>query len=315
MQRLVDWFWRRRPGAIDASYKVFTRRFDREVTSDKLHRVLGRPSPRVAAGLDEAWESFQGALLGWRTRCELAALNAGAAVRATVSEEVRAGAVVAILMDQSGSMRGQKMLLAAAAADVTQDFIRQLGCKVEVLGFTTTSWRGGLSRRLWKSRFKPPNPGRLCDLLHVIYQSADDMRASGRGFGFKPMLRPDLPKENVDGEALEWAASRLLARPEKRKFLVVLSDGAPVDDATLSANGLDYLDRHLKEVVAHLESDPRLEVAAVGIGFDARDYYARAVSVQAIEDIGTSVITLVRDMLMGKAEGEDPQSPSAPSMG
>lgn len=209
-------------------------------------------------------------------------------------------AVVALLLDQSGSMRGQSMLL-AAAADVSQDFLAHLGCRVEILGFTTVSWHGGRARRRWAWRFKPRLPGRLCELLHIIYRNADDQKASTGSWSFRSMLRPDLPKENVDSEALEWAAARLRARPEGRKIIVVVSDGAPVDDATLLANDPEFLDRHLRAVIRGIAEAGDIELAAVGIGFDVSRYYARSAVIQTAEDLGTALIGVLRETLIRRS--------------
>jgi cobaltochelatase CobT len=201
-----------------------------------------------------------------------------------------ADTAVSILVDQSGSMRGQSMLLAAASCDIAQDFLAHLGIAVEVLGFTTVRWRGGRSRERWTRSGRPPAPGRLCDLLHIIYRHAGDARASTGSWAFRTMLRPDLPKENVDGEAVSWAVSRLRSRPQTRKLLVVLSDGAPVDDSTLAANDFGYLDRHLREVVHAIEDAGDVRMVSVGIGFDPSRYYAASSVVTTSEDLGKSLI-------------------------
>jgi cobaltochelatase CobT len=194
------------------------------------------------------------------------------------------------------------VLLAAAAADVAHDFLTLLGCSVEVLGFTTASWRGGQSRQRWLRRFRPRAPGRLCDLLHVVYRSAEDPVAAS----LTPMLRPGLLKENVDGEALLWAASRLRSASRARRVLLVMSDGAPVDDSTLSANDLSYLDRHLKSVVAELEASDDVRLAALGIGYDVSRYYSCFATVRTPEDLGVAMVGLLERTLLSEAT-----SPSA----
>jgi cobaltochelatase CobT len=196
-------------------------------------------------------------------------------------------------------MRGQKMLFAAATADVAREFLVTLGVRCEVLGFTTVRWWGGKSRRRWNWRFRrPPQPGRLNDLLHVIFNDADDLRASTGGPELKQMLRHDLPKENIDGEAIEWASNRLLSRPESRKLLVVLSDGAPVDDSTLLANGLTYLVDHLREVVEKIHGEALIEAAALGIGYAAHDFYKVSAHVEAPTDLGEALVRLLERMLL-----------------
>jgi cobaltochelatase CobT len=284
-------------GEESLDYRAYTKAFDRVVAADALDSVLGYLTATQAAALDEAWGLFQNGLTGWKTKVHLEALDAAQQLRRSTTDDERADTVISILIDQSGSMRGQTMLLAAAAADIAQDFLRHIGCKVEVLGFTTTSWRGGRPRKRWHWRLKPRRPGRLCELLHIIYRSADDERASTASWNFRAMLRPDLPKENVDGEALEWAADRLKSRPERKKILVVLSDGAPVDDATLTANGQNYLERHLRAVISSLMSAGEIELGAIGIGFEVSRYYANSSVVQTAEDLGKELITFLAGML------------------
>jgi len=288
-----------RPGEDD--YRVYTRDFDRVVAGERLGEVLGPLSPSQTAALDEAWEAFQSGLAGWKTNLHMAALEAAERLR-SVTPERRADTVVTLLVDQSGSMRGQAMLMAAAAVDVARNFLAHLGCRVEVLGFTTVSWHGGRARRRWVWRWRRPRqPGRLCELLHIVYAHADDRRAGAGRSNFRAMLRPDLPKENVDGEALEWAAGRLRARPEPRKILVVLSDGAPVDDATLGANGASYLDRHLRAVIQTIEVAGDIQLAAIGIGFDVGRYYARASLIRTPGDLGGELIGVLEGVLGGEA--------------
>lgn len=286
-------------------YKIYTRAFDRVVKAEDLGEVLGPLSPAQTAVLDEAWAEFQNGLAGWKTKVHVAALEAADRVRAKLSAQERADTVVSILVDQSGSMRGQAMLLAAAAADVGHNFLIHLSCRVEVLGFTTASWRGGPPRRRWLWRLMyPRRPGRICELLHIIYADAEDQRAGTGNWNYRAMLRPDLPKENVDGEALEWAAARLRARPERRKILVVLSDGAPVDDATLAANGADYLDRHLRLVVDAIEQSGDIELVAIGIGFDVGRYYTNSKVVQTPKDLGAALVGQLEETLGNRSAPE-----------
>lgn len=300
MKRVIDRIarWLRPEPGEASTYRVYTRDFDVVVEASGLDGVLGRLSPTDQAALEEAWGVFSGALQGWRTRQHVKALEAASRIKDAVDSPALADTTVALLIDQSGSMRGQSMLLAAATADVVQDFLRHLGCSVEVLGFTTVRWKGGEARKRWLSRGRRRNPGRLCDLLHVVYRPADDSRASTGGWSFKAMLRPDLPKENVDGEAVEWAASRLRARPERRKVLLVISDGAPVDDSTLMENDPDILARHLLHVVAGIQAKGDIQLGAAGIGFDVGRYYARAATVEVPEDIGSAVIGLLEQLLL-----------------
>ena len=196
-------------------------------------------------------------------------------------------------------MRGQNMLLLAAACDIGQNFLVHLGVRTEVLGFTTLRWKGGESRRLWKRRGGRPLPGRLCDLLHIIYRSAEDRRASTGGKNFKQMLRPDLPKENVDGEAIEWAVGRLMRMPARRRTLVVFSDGVPADDSTLIANDAAYLDRHLREVIGRIEHAGDIKLVGVGIGFDTAAYYRTSSMISSVDDLGSRLIEILENAIRG----------------
>ena len=193
--------------------------------------------------------------------------------------------VVTLLLDNSGSMRGRPITVAATCADILARTLERCGVKVEILGFTTKAWKGGTARETWLADGKPANPGRLNDLRHIVYKSADSpWRRARRNLGL--MMREGLLKENIDGEALEWAHERLLARPEQRKILMMISDGAPVDDSTLSVNPGTYLERHLREVIAHIETRSPVELLAIGIGHDVTRYYARAVTITDAEELG-----------------------------
>ena len=193
--------------------------------------------------------------------------------------------VVTLLLDNSGSMRGRPIMVAALCADILARTLERCGVKVEILGFTTKAWKGGLSREDWVKAGKPPAPGRLNDLRHIIYKSADaPWRRARRNLGL--MMREGLLKENIDGEALLWAHERLMARPEQRRILMVISDGAPVDDSTLSVNVGNYLERHLREVITWLEDKSAVELIAIGIGHDVTRYYKRAVTIVDAEQLG-----------------------------
>ncbi len=193
--------------------------------------------------------------------------------------------VVSLLIDNSGSMRGRPISVAAMSADILARTLERCGVRVEILGFTTKAWKGGQSRERWLSDGKPANPGRLNDLRHIIYKAADiPWRRARRSLGL--MLREGLLKENIDGEALLWAHSRLSGRHEQRKILMVISDGAPVDDSTLSVNSGNYLERHLREVIANIEQREEVELTAIGIGHDVTRYYARAVTIMDAEQLG-----------------------------
>ncbi|CAA2157607.1 Aerobic cobaltochelatase subunit CobT [Methylobacterium brachiatum] len=193
--------------------------------------------------------------------------------------------VVTLLLDNSGSMRGRPITVAATCADILARTLERCGVKVEILGFTTRAWKGGQSREAWLAAGKPPNPGRLNDLRHIVYKSADaPWRRARKNLGL--MMREGLLKENIDGEALDWAHKRLLGRPEQRKILMVISDGAPVDDSTLSVNAGNYLERHLRWMIEEIETHSPVELLAIGIGHDVTRYYRRAVTIIDAEELG-----------------------------
>jgi cobaltochelatase CobT len=203
--------------------------------------------------------------------------------------------VVTLLIDNSGSMRGRPITVAAMSADILARTLERCGVKVEILGFTTRSWKGGSSRENWVGQGKPKNPGRLNDLRHIIYKSADmPWRRARPSLGL--MLREGLLKENIDGEALLWAHNRLLGRPEQRRILMVISDGAPVDDATLSANPGNYLERHLREVINFIETKSDVELTAIGIGHDVTRYYKRAVTIIDAEELGGTMMASLAEL-------------------
>lgn len=193
--------------------------------------------------------------------------------------------VVTLLLDNSGSMRGRPITVAATCADILARTLERCGVKVEILGFTTRAWKGGQSREAWLAANKPANPGRLNDLRHIIYKAADaPWRRARKNLGL--MMREGLLKENIDGEALDWAHKRLLGRPESRKILMMISDGAPVDDSTLSVNPGNYLERHLRYVIEDIETRSPVELIAIGIGHDVTRYYRRAVTIVDAEELG-----------------------------
>jgi len=203
--------------------------------------------------------------------------------------------VVTLLIDNSGSMRGRPITVAAMCADILARTLERCGVKVEILGFTTRAWKGGQSRERWVQEGKPRNPGRLNDLRHIIYKGADaPWRRSRRAIGL--MLREGLLKENIDGEALNWAYRRILARSEHRRILMVISDGAPVDDSTLSVNPGNYLERHLREVIREIESRSAVELIAIGIGHDVTRYYRRAVTIVDAEELGGTMMKKLTEL-------------------
>lgn len=262
-------------------YRVFTTRFDREVRWEKLDDVLGPLAAKDAKTVGLFFAEFEAELTAWNEATAHQALAGGSKGTPTRA--------ITLLLDQSGSMGGRPMALAAAAIAHSVRRLRAEGCRVEVLGFTTASWRGGRPRRRWKWLLRPRQPGRLCELLHIVYRDGDDESSEISYAAIRSMLRPDLPKENIDGEAVAWAANRLLARPEAAKTLVVLSDGSPVDDSTQQANGPYYLDAHLKSVLEGISREGQIRIAAVGIGYDVSGWYPESISVQSIADLGSGL--------------------------
>ncbi|MGE4166913.1 MAG: cobaltochelatase subunit CobT, partial [Xanthobacteraceae bacterium] len=215
--------------------------------------------------------------------------------------------VVTLLLDNSGSMRGRPITVAATCADILARTLERCGVKVEILGFTTRAWKGGQSREAWLAAGKPPNPGRLNDLRHIIYKSADaPWRRARKNLGL--MMREGLLKENIDGEALDWAHKRLLARQEQRKILMMISDGAPVDDSTLSVNAGNYLERHLRWVIEEIETRSPVELIAIGIGHDVTRYYRRAVTIVDAEELGGAMTEKLAELFEEHAQAE--RSPS-----
>jgi cobaltochelatase CobT len=213
--------------------------------------------------------------------------------------------VVTLLLDNSGSMRGRPITVAATCADILARTLERCGVKVEILGFTTRAWKGGQSRETWLQAGKPPNPGRLNDLRHIVYKAADaPWRRSRRNLGL--MMREGLLKENIDGEALAWAYSRLAARPEQRKILMMISDGAPVDDSTLSVNPGNYLERHLRYVIEEIETRSSVELIAIGIGHDVTRYYRRAVTIVDAEELAGAMTEKLAELFAEAAPAAPP---------
>jgi cobaltochelatase CobT len=297
IERIRAWFSPPKLQARGLPYRVFTNAYDVEINADKLDSVIGPLSAIDSSSLEESWAIVSGAMQGWRTKAHLIALEASERIRAIVPAAVLSDTTVTILVDQSGSMRGQSMILAVAGIDVICDFLVHLGASVEVLGFTTVRWKGGKARETWLRAGRPPNPGRLCDLLHVIYRATDSVGSGTGGWSLRPMLRPDLPKENIDGEAIEWAASRLRRRPSPHKILLVVSDGAPVDDSTLLANNPHFLEDHLRAVIGEIEQLNEIRLAAIGIGFDVSRYYATSKTLVTAGDLGGATIRLIERVI------------------
>jgi cobaltochelatase CobT len=275
----------------DRPYQVYTRDFDVETKVDDLDAVLA-----VLPDSDRRWaEKFPEVDPGqlYDLEKDLAARHTGTET-AQSQDKGAADTIVSLLIDHSGSMRGEPMMFAARAALVASDLLNGFGAKQEVLGFTTAHWKGGRSREKWLSDRQPSYPGRLNDLLHIVYCSAGE-KLSARHCA--AMLRPDLMKENIDGEAIEWAASRLRRREERQKYLIVLSDGAPVDDSTLYENGDGYLSHHLTRVTREIEQAGDIRLAAIGIGHPVEQYYKQGITISSPEELEGTVVQLIIRLL------------------
>ena len=291
-------------------YKAYTQKYDEVVTAEDL--CDAEELTRLRAYLDKQLAHLQGVVArlanrlqrrlmaqqnrSWQFDLEEGALDPARLPRIIIdpyqplsfrqeSDTNFRDTVVTLLIDNSGSMRGRPITVAATCADILARTLERCGVKVELLGFTTRAWKGGLSRESWLQSGKPASPGRLNDLRHIIYKAADaPWRRARKNLGL--MMREGLLKENIDGEALDWAHKRLLARPEQRKILMVISDGAPVDDSTLSVNSGNYLERHLRHIIAEIETRSPVELIAIGIGHDVTRYYRRAVTIVDAEELG-----------------------------
>ena len=197
--------------------------------------------------------------------------------------------IVTLLIDNSGSMRGRPIQTAAICSKIISKILERCSVKVEVLGFTTKEWKGGKSREKWVTNNMPEKPGRLNDLMHIIYKTPDDtIRKIDHNFAL--MLKDGLLKENIDGESLLWALTRILRREEERKILMVISDGAPVDDSTISTNSSNYLEKHLKKVISFIENKTNVEIIAIGIGHNVNKYYKKAVTINDPDQLGGTMI-------------------------
>ncbi|RWX70307.1 cobaltochelatase subunit CobT [Mesorhizobium sp. M4B.F.Ca.ET.089.01.1.1] len=295
------------PKEID--YKVFTTAFDETVGAeelceeeelDRLRAFLDKQLANLSGVVGRLANRLQRRLMAqqnrsWDFDLEEGYLDPSRLVRVVIDpmqplsfkqerDTKFRDTVVSLVLDNSGSMRGRPITVAATCADILARTLERCGVSVEILGFTTRAWKGGQAREKWLKDGKPPNPGRLNDLRHIIYKSADHpWRRARRNLGL--MMREGLLKENIDGEALLWAHSRLIGRPEQRKILMMISDGAPVDDSTLSVNPGNYLERHLRAVIELIETRSPVELLAIGIGHDVTRYYRRAVTIVDAEEL------------------------------
>ncbi|WIJ25655.1 cobaltochelatase subunit CobT [Devosia sp. RR2S18] len=291
------------------NYKVFTQKFDEIVKAaelcppdelDQLRALLDKQLESLAGAVARLANKLQRRLMAkqnrsWQFDLEEGLLDTARLTR-VVTDPMQAlsfkvendtdfrDTVVTLLIDNSGSMRGRPITIAAICGDILARTLERCGVKVEILGFTTRAWKGGKSREAWLEANRPANPGRVNDIRHIIYKAADEpWRHARRNLGL--MMREGLLKENIDGEALEWARKRLMARPEARRILMVISDGAPVDDSTQSVNAGNYLEAHLRQVIEDIETRSPIQLVAVGIGHDVTRYYRRAVTLLDAEEL------------------------------
>jgi cobaltochelatase CobT len=295
-------------------YKVWTTRYDEVVAAtdlcdaDELSRLRGyldqqlvhlqsavsklanRLQRRLMAQQSRSWDFDQEEGLLDAARLARVVVNPMQSLSYKIERDTEfRDTVVTLLIDNSGSMRGRPISIAAISADILARTLERCGVKTEILGFTTRAWKGGQSRETWLAAGRPPAPGRLNDVRHIVYKKADEpWRRARTNLGL--MMREGLLKENIDGEALLWTHARLLARPEERRIMMVISDGAPVDDSTLSVNSGSYLERHLRQVIAWIEGKSPVELVAIGIGHDVTRYYARAVTIMDAEQLGGAII-------------------------
>jgi cobaltochelatase CobT len=259
-------------------------------------KLANRLQRRLMAQQNRSWDFDQEEGLLDAARLARVIVSPGSSLSYKVERDVEfKDTVVTLLLDNSGSMRGRPISIAAISADVLARTLERCGVKTEILGFTTRAWKGGQSRETWLANGKPGNPGRLNDLRHIVYKKADEpWRRARKNLGL--MMREGLLKENIDGEALLWAHSRLLARQEDRRILMVISDGAPVDDSTLSVNSAGYLEAHLRRVIEWIESKSPVQLVAIGIGHDVTRYYRRAVTIMDAEQLGGTIIEQLADL-------------------
>jgi cobaltochelatase CobT len=313
---------RREVPQIDDStlYRAYTKQFDEEVSADDLcdpeelsrlrqqldqqlshlqgvvSKLANRLQRRLLAQQQRAWEfDLEEGLLDVARLARVVANPMHSLSYKREREADFRDTVVTLLIDNSGSMRGRPITVAAMCSDILARTLERCGVKVEILGFTTRAWKGGQSRERWVQEGKPRNPGRLNDLRHVVYKAADaPWRRARKNLGL--MLREGLLKENIDGEALDWAYRRLLTRSEHRRILMVISDGAPVDDSTLSVNPGNYLERHLRKVIHDIEGRDIVELIAIGIGHDVTRYYRRAVTIVDAEELGGTMMKKLAEL-------------------
>ena len=309
---------------IDKNYKIFTNQFDEIAKAETLETA--EEISKLRNNLDQQLVSFQDLITklanklqrkllakqnrSWEFDLEEGLLDSSKLTRIIMDPYHSLSfkkekdldfkdTVVTLLIDNSGSMRGRPITIAALCADILSRTLERCSVKVEILGFTTKNWKGGKSREHWNNNNKPKKPGRLNDLRHIIYKNADTQwRQSKKNLGL--MLKEGLLKENIDGEAISWAFHRLKKRKEERKILMVISDGAPVDDSTLSVNSGDYLEKHLKKMVKFIENKTDVEILAIGIGHDVSRYYNKAIKITDVQELGDVMIDQLSDLFEKK---------------
>jgi cobaltochelatase CobT len=310
--------WTDFPEGFD--YKAYTQKFDEEIEAaelcdneelDRLRtyldsqlaglqgvvtRLANRLQRRLMAQQSRSWDFDQEEGMLDAARLTRVVVSPGHALSYKIERDTEfKDTVVTLLIDNSGSMRGRPISIAAISADILARTLERCGVKTEILGFTTRAWKGGQSREMWLSDGRPANPGRLNDLRHILYKKADEpWRRARRNLGL--MMREGLLKENIDGEALMWAHDRLLRRPEDRRILMVISDGAPVDDSSLSVNPAGFLESHLRKVIDWIENQSPVQLAAIGIGHDVTRYYKRSVTIMDVEQLGGTIIEQLADL-------------------
>ena len=310
--------------SIDKKYSIYTSQFDEIAKAEKLE--TDEEITKLRKNLDQQLVSFQDLITklanklqrqllakqnrSWEFDLEEGLLDSSKLPRIIMDpynslsfkkekELDFKDTIVTLLIDNSGSMRGRPITIAALCADILSRTLERCLVKVEILGFTTKNWKGGKSREEWNKNNKPKNPGRLNDLRHIIYKSADThWRLSKKNIGL--MLKEGLLKENIDGEAIIWAYNRLKKRKEERKILMVISDGAPVDDSTLSANSGDFLEKHLKKMVKFIEDKSDIEILAIGIGHDVSRYYNNAIKIADVQELGDVMISQLSSLFENK---------------
>jgi cobaltochelatase CobT len=313
-------------------YKVFSRQHDEEIaaedlsTPDELERLrafLDKELRNLQSVVGRLANKLQRKLMAQQNRAwdfdlEEGVLDTARLTRVVIDpmhalsfkherDATFKDTIVTLLLDNSGSMRGRPIMVAACCADILARTLERCGVKVEILGFTTKAWKGGQAREAWLAAGKPVNPGRLNDLRHIVYKSADaPWRRAKRSLAL--MMREGLLKENIDGEALAWAHRRLQGRPERRRILMMISDGAPVDDSTLSVNTGNYLEQHLRQVIEEIETRSPVELIAIGIGHDVTRYYRRAVTISD----PTELAGAMTDKLVELFEEDEPSEPRRP---